>query len=144
MSMDFIIVLRNMQKNTQPPFRESIVHLQSNQVLTSLGCVSIMQPQGTTNQLVWQVWWNTFKNLRLCQPNAYSHLISSPLLSKWPSSNWTHWHFIIKHNPCLVCTFVGTLITLKHSLRNSVPLSNTQTRNAHPLTSCDIFIKNHV
>jgi hypothetical protein len=53
MSMEeFIIVLRNMQKNTQPPLHESIVHIQSNQVLTSLGCVSIMQPQGTTNQLV--------------------------------------------------------------------------------------------
>jgi hypothetical protein len=53
MSMEeFIIVHRNMPKNTQPPLHESIVHFQSNQVLTSLGSVSIMQPQGTTNQLV--------------------------------------------------------------------------------------------
>jgi len=39
-------------------------------------------------------------------------------LSKWPNSNQTHQHFVIIHDPYLVCTFFGIVIFIIQFLLN--------------------------
>jgi hypothetical protein len=41
---EVFIVLRNLEQENQA-FYEYVVHLETNQILTSLGCISTMQPQ---------------------------------------------------------------------------------------------------
>jgi hypothetical protein len=61
------------------------------------------------------------------------------------SPSWSYRNFIIKHDPCLICTFVGTLNTLTQWHCN-IP-RGTQCHfpnlNTHSLTSCDIFHGSH-
>jgi len=64
----------------------------------------------TTNQLPYQIWWNTFKVLGFCQLNAPSHPNSSSSLFKQPSPSCTHWHYVIEHNLYLVDIFVKILV----------------------------------
>jgi hypothetical protein len=41
---EVLVVLKNLEQENQA-FREFVVHLQTNQTSTSLGCVSATQPQ---------------------------------------------------------------------------------------------------
>jgi hypothetical protein len=79
---------------------------------------NIIPTKGATNQPIRQVWWHMFKVLRFCQPSVFGHLISFSSISNWPSPSWTHWHFIVKHNLCLVHTFIGTSITFVEWLQS--------------------------
>jgi hypothetical protein len=47
---EFFVILRNLQQENQT-WCESIRHLQTNQVLTSLGCFSKTQPQPKQAQI---------------------------------------------------------------------------------------------
>jgi hypothetical protein len=92
--------------------------MQTNQALTSLGCISTTQPQP--------------KEARINQPNKFigtrskfRSFVNQMCLviqlhphryPNGPIQSWTHWHFIVKHNLCLVHTLVGALITLAQQL----------------------------
>jgi hypothetical protein len=93
---------------------------------------NVTPSKGTTNQPIGQVQWDMFKVLKFCQPNALNHSFSSSLLSKWPNPSWTPSHFVTKHGPYLIHTFVKTLIfvfwmTLKPFLMNSMSSLERQT-----------------
>ncbi len=87
-----------------------------------------------------QLFWDAFRQHNPNQRNHISayltslitHVQSFKILStkciwlsifilisiQWPSSNWIHWHLVVKHGPCLVHTFIEASITLAQWLWN--------------------------
>jgi hypothetical protein len=91
---------------------------------------------------------NVFKVSRFCQQNAFGHQILSSSVSKWANPSWTHWHFVVKHSLCLVHTLTNAFhfysMTLKHILKILMPTLEIRTKNAHLVSRCDLFVKDHV
>jgi hypothetical protein len=84
---EILVVFRNLEHENQT-LHEIIIHLQTNQVSISLGCVLATQPQPK------EPWINlldkfdgTVQHSKFCQSSVFGHPISSSWISNWPSSS---------------------------------------------------------
>jgi hypothetical protein len=110
-------VLRNIKLENQT-LCEYITHLQTNQASTSLGCISTTQPRP---KMPWINLPNKFDNTGSKFQGFVNqvHLVTQ-LHPHWYPTSPTQVELIntlfVKHDLCLVHTFVGSLITLVHQL----------------------------
>ncbi len=71
------------------------------------------------------------QSFEFCQPSAFSYPTSSSLIPKGPSPSWIYWHFIIKHNPFLVCNLLKCWSPLLNDFETCLKKFNANFRDSN-------------
>jgi len=146
---EVLVVLRNFEQENQI-LHEYVVHLQTNQASTSLGCISTTKPQqkkpwislfdkfdgtcskfrGFVNQVCLIIQLHPHR-IQLAQPKLDS---LTPYYQAWPLLG-SHLYWNINHLYSM---------TSKCFLKSLMPPLEILTKNAHLTSKYNLFVKDHV